>query len=319
MTMISENWGELLAPGLRKVFQSRMRELDELFKGRQIFPQDSTARAYEDYLGVGGIDSDMWNEFERTGRTSYGESELGWRTRLEPREFTGGIQIRRKLIEDNLYTQAGLPNNVTGRASQLATSLAVHHERSAAALFNNAFTDSGLDDEGFPIAGADGVGLCSTAHRASPTNSTTQSNEGVLALTSENVRATRLAMRKLKDDRGNPVSMKPDTLLVPVDLEDQALKIVRTAQEVGSANNDVNLNFSQGWNVISWDYLADANAWFMIDSVLKNDHLVWLTRNAPEFHGGKLDESTMIASFTGYSRYSRGFDAWQWIYGNNPS
>jgi hypothetical protein len=318
MPQISENWGILLAPGLRKVFQTRLREREELFKAKTIFPQDTTQRAYEEYQGIGQLGTEMWNEFEKTGRTTFGENELGWKTRLEPREFTGGVQLRRKLIEDNLYPGSELPNSVTASSKGLAQSLAIHHEKSAANVFINAFTDSGVDSEGFAIAGADGVGLCSTAHKHTPTNTGTQSNEGTLALTAANLKTTALAMREFTDDKGNLVSLKPDTILVPPELEDTALEIVGSALDPTSANNTINPQRGR-YSVVSWDYLTDANAWFLIDSPLKSEHLVWLTRVAPQFMGGKLDESTMIASYTGYSRYSRGFDAWQWIYGQNPS
>jgi hypothetical protein len=318
MPLISENWASLLAPGLRKVFHTRLRAREELFKGRQIFPQDTTTRAYEDYQGVGEFGTEMWNEFEKTGRTTYGEKELTWKTRLEPREFTGGMEIRRKLIEDNMYPGAELPNSVNGQAAGLASSLAIHHEKSAANVFINAFTDSGVDDEGFDIAGADGVGLCSTAHKHSASNTATQSNEGTLSLTKANLQTTALLMREFTDDKSNLVSMKPDTLLVPPELEDTALEIVGSTLDPTSANNTINTVRGR-YNVVSWDYLTDANAWFLIDSPLKDEHLVWLTRVAPQFLDGKLDESTMIAYFTGYSRYSRGFSSWAWVYGQNPS
>lgn len=315
---IPENWGVLLAPGLRKVFHARLRGREELFKRAQIFPLDSTQRAYEDYQGVGELGTDGWNQFEKTGRTTYSDKELGWKTRLEPREFAHGIQLRRKLIEDNLYSEAELPNSVTGDAGSLGSSLALHHEKSAASLFNNAFTDTGVDAEGFTIAGADGVGLCSTAHKHSPTNAGTQSNEGTLALSKSAVKDTALAMREFTDDKGNLVVLKPDMLLVPPELEDQALELVGTALDPESANNTIN-TLRGRYRVQAWDYLTDADAWFMVDSPLKEEHLVWLTRVAPQFMGGKLDESTMIAHYTGYSRYSRGFDAWQWIFGQKPA
>lgn len=317
MSMISENWGNLLAPGLRKVFHARMRAREELFKRSLIFPVDTSQRAYEEMQGVGELGTQGWNEFEKTGRVTYDEFEPTWKTRLEHREFAQGLVIKRKLIDDNLYPGAGIPRAVTGRVEKLADSAAVHREKSAAALFTNAFTDSGQDGEGFDVAGADGVGLCSTAHPASATNTATQSNEGTLALTAGNLTTTALLMREFTDDRGELVSINPDTLLVPPELEETALILTQTERAIGNANNDVNVNKGR-YNVVAWDYLTDSNAWFLIDGVLKSEHLVWLDRIAPEFLG-EGDFDTLQAKFRGYHRFSRGWDAWQWIYGQNPS
>ncbi len=317
MSMISENWGNLLVPGLRKVFHTRLRARDELFKRTQVFPVDTSQRAFEDLQGIGELGTQGWNEFEKTGRVTYDEFEPTWKTRLEHREFAQGLVIRRKLMDDNQYAAAGIPRAITGRVEKLADSAAVHREKSAAALFTNAFTDSGQDSEGFDVAGADGVGLCSTAHPASASNTATQSNEGTLALSAANLTTTALLMREFTDDRGELISVRPDTLLVPPELEELALQIVGSDRVLGNANNDININKGR-YNVVSWDYLTDSNAWFVIDSVLKSEHLVWLDRTAPEFLG-EGDFDTLQAKFRGYQRFSRGWDHWGWVYGQNPS
>lgn len=314
--MTSEDWKELITPGLRKIFHLRMRKYEDLFKGAQIFPQDTSDRAFEDYQGIGELGTDMWNQFEKTGRTTRDDFEPGWKTRLEHREFTGGVNIRRKLVDDNLYPTSGIPNSLSQRVEKLASSAAVHREKSAAALFNLAFTDTGVDAEGFPVAGADGVGLCSTVHKATPTNPATQSNEGTSALTGPNLAATRLLMRKFTDDKGNPVSISPTGLLIPPELEDTAAVILKTDEKPGGNDNDVNVNKNR-FNPVVWDYLTSPAAWFLIDDVLKDDHLTWLDRVKPEFTSDK-DVDTQIMSWTGYYRFSRGFDAWQWIFGQNP-
>lgn len=317
MTMIRENWPALLAPGLRKIFHTRMRERGELFKRTDVFPTDTSDRAFEDYQGVGELGTQGWNQFDKAGRVTYDGFDPTWKTRLEHRRFAQGIVIERELIDDNLYPGAGIPKSINQRVVKLADSAAVHREKSAAALFNNAFTDTGTDAEGMPIAGADGVGLCSTAHPHGPSNASTFSNEGTLALTPANVTATRLLMRRFTDDRGEQISIKPDTLLVPPELEEAAVILNSTDRDPDSANNAVNTNKNR-WTVVVWDYLTDPNAWFMIDSILKSEHLVWLDRIMPEFDSDG-DFDTKQAKFSGYYRFSRGWDDPRWIYGQNPS
>jgi hypothetical protein len=69
---------------------------------------------------------------------------------------------------------------------------------------------------------------------------------------------------------------------------------------------------------VVWDYLTDANAWFLIDSMLKEPAPGLARPRAARVHA-ELDGDTMIGKWRGYQRFSRGFDAWQWIYGQNPS
>lgn len=314
--MIPENWPKLLLPGLRKIWHTRLRERSELFMGEQIFPMDTSQRAQEDYMGVGEVGSEGWTEFEKTRRVPYGGFDPNFPQTLKHKTFAKGLIVERELLEDNLYPQAGIPKAISQQVSKLADSAAIFREKAAADVFNNAFTDSGLDSTGTSVAGPDGVGLVSTAHPLSPSNtSATQSNEFTLTLTSDNVSTVYRAMRRWTDDKGDLVSIKPDTLLVPPELEDQANTIVNTPQLPGGNANDINPNYKR-FNVEVWPYLTDTNAWFMIDSVLKNEHLVWLDRVKPEWQSTE-DFDTIMAKYRGYMRFSRGWTAWQWIAGSN--
>lgn len=313
--LIEGNWQALLTPGLRRIFHLRMRARDDLFKRTNIFPTDTSQRAFEEHQGIGELGTDAWNEFERTGRVPYDRFARGFKTQLAHHEFAMGVIVERKLIDDNLYPGSGIPKSISGRVEKLADSLAVKREKSAATLFNNAFTAAGSDNEGFPIPGADGVALCSASHPNGPEDTTTQSNTGVLTLTQDNVTATRILMRKFKDDRGELVSISPDTLLVPPELEEAATIINNTPRDVGTNNNDVNVQQGR-WNIVSWDYLTDATRWFMIDSVLREQHLVWYDRVEPEFQSEE-NFDTLAGKWRAYMRYSRGFDDWRWVFGQD--
>lgn len=315
--MISGNWTSLLTPGLRKIWHTSMGSTEELFKRTQIFPVDSSVRRSETYQGIGELGTKMWNQFEDLGRVPYDGMNPVWDQELVHRRYAGGLQIERELMDDNLYPGAEIPKSITQRVAKLGRSAAIHREKSAAAVFNNAFTDTGTDAEGHPIAGPDAVGLVSTAHPHSASDSSTQSNEGTRALTSDNLVASKNAMREFTDDRGELLATHPDTLLVPPELEETAIKIVSGDLDPDSANNTINVNKGR-YKVVVWDYLTDANAWFLIDSRLKAEHLVWLDRVLPEF-AAEQDFDTLIGKWRGYYRFSRGWSDWRFVYGNNPS
>jgi hypothetical protein len=314
---ISESWPTLLLPGLRKVWTLGLTEQDPTFRRTQIFPMDTSSRAKETFQGIGELGSEAWNQFDKDGRVPYEGFSPLWPHELVHRRFAMGMMVERELVDDLLYPEAPIPRDITSRAEALGRSAALHRERSAAALFNNAFTDTGNDAEGFSVTGPDGVGLISTAHKRSPSDSTTQSNEFTLSLTGDNLDTVRLAMNAWTDDRGHLAPSEPDTLLIPPALENTARIIMNSDLDPTSANNAVNPNKGR-YNIVVWPWLTDTNRWFLIDSAKKRQHLVWLNRIAPEF-AQERDFDTMFAKYRGYYRFSRGWAHWNWIAGSEPS
>jgi len=119
----------------------------------------------------------------------------------------------------------------------------------------------------------DGVGLFSTAHpkdRTDPAGASTYSNWGSGALSLTALQTARTQMRKLTDAEGRLLGIMPDTLMVPVDLEDLANRLVYTTGPnqsfPGSAINDINPIQRWGMGVVTNPYLSDANNWYLIDT-----------------------------------------------------
>lgn len=311
MVMTAANWAELFTPQLTEAFFVGFTD-----SGRRasmidaVYSVENSERAFEEHLGVGAFGSGGWN-FEKTGRVEYDDRNKGYKTTFTHHEYAKGFIVTRKTIDDNLTR---IPLN---DAHLLGDSAFRHREKAAALLFANGFTDSGTDDFGFSIAGADGVGLLSLVHPNSPQDAGTQANEGTLSLTRDNVRTTRQAMMAFADDRGDKLNVMPDGLLVPPELEDDALIINRSAQDPTSANNAVNPQAGR-WTVAPWHYLTDTNAWFMIDSARRARDLIWYERIPVEFDQ-ETDFDTLQAKFRSYMRFSRGWRDWRWVMGQNPS
>ena len=317
--MSAENWAKLLEPGLRQVFSVRLGEYRDADKASILFSKPPTSRrAHEEELGVGAIGADDWN-FEDTGRVQYDAMDKGFLATFRHREFAKGIMVRRSFIDDNLYPgAAGLPSALTGRVEALADAAFIMEQTAAAEVYNHAFTDSGKTAKGFPMAGPDGVGLCSTAHPMAENSSVTISNEGTSALSLTAIRDSRVAARRWTDDRGNITPVNLVELLVPPELEDQALVLQTSQMEPGNANNDANVIGKRIQRVISWEYLLDTNAWFLQDPVLRSRMLKWFDRNALEF-AVEGDFDTLMAKYRAYRRYSRGWSHPLFVFGHNPS
>jgi hypothetical protein len=261
-----------------------------------LFNVQNSSRAVERRLGVGGMsDVPVYS-----GAIEYDSFEPGYRTDYTHVEYAKGIAVERKLLDDDEY------NVISQRGQKLGLTFNRTLQKHAASVFANAFLAAN--------AGADGVALCATNHPYSPTNAATQGNRGTSALTESAVTATRQLMLKFKDDRGEVMNITPDTLLVPVELEEAARVIVESGQRSGTANNDANTN--RGYRVVVSRYLTDANDWFLIDSGMAKMYLNWFWRVQPEFAEDPTSDFNLVMKYRGYMRYSYGFDAWQWIYGH---
>ena len=293
----SENFAELLDPGLRKIFMDEYAlpegQLDNLYG------MEKSNKAVEYDLGIGG----MGDLEEFSGTIPYGDFSQQYKTSYTHREWVKGIKVERKLVDDDLY------NIINKRPAQLALVAKRTREKHGASLFNSAFNTS-------VFTGGDTKALCDTGHTYVGT-STTVSNKGTTALSQTAVEATRLLMRQFTDETDNLLTARGDTLLVPPQLEETANIIVGTTQDVGTANNDI--NFSKGkYKIIVWDYLSDSNNWFMIDSRMAKLFLKWFNRIPVEFNKDK-DFDTYIAKWSVYTRYSYGFSGFPFIYGHEVS
>ena len=297
----SEQWAELLSPGLHAIFDLQRDALAAEAKAPMLFNIASSSKATEEDLGVGGFAD--WQEYK--GAIEYDDNDQGYKTTFTHTEFARGFTVERRLYDDDLY------NIINKKPKGLATAAMRKREKDAADIFNNAFTASGVS------LGADSQSLCDGAHPHSPANTaSTQSNSGTSALSRDSIIATRKLMRSYTDDRGELIQCMPDTLVVPPELEDQAYVEARTPLKTGGANNDLSFVNSLGLKVIVWDYLTDANNWFMVDSQMVKQHLTWFDRVPLGFALNPLSDFQLKAQYRGYMRYSLGWNDWRWVYGH---
>lgn len=94
--LISENFGNLLEPGLRTVFADVFnRQTSNL---PILFNMQDSEKAVEHDLEMGDI-----ADFEQfTGTIAYDDIKEGYKTNYEHQEYAKGIKIERKLVKDDL-------------------------------------------------------------------------------------------------------------------------------------------------------------------------------------------------------------------------
>lgn len=231
------------------------------------------------------------------GAIEYDEVTPGDRMVFTHEEMAKGLKIPRKLIDDEEY------NIITDllRNHALSFTRTVTHDMSS--TFNLAFsTDK-------PVS--DGRALCATGRN---TGKAVLNNKGTSALTHDNVVSTRALMRKFKDRNGLKLQTRPDTLLVPIDLEAPAFEITQSVNRSDNAENAQ--NFNRQMRYVVDPLLDDSNDWFLIDSQKARMHLLWWWRVNPELRVHPASEFDLELRTRGYMRYSYGADDFVWIYGH---
>lgn len=287
-------FGDLLEPGLRKIFDDSLVEMPEVFS--TIFHVNDSSVDVERDSGVTGFS--LLVQTAEGGPITYEDPLQMYDVSYVHLKYTKGFKVSEELVEDDRY------NVIKKKPQALARSARRTAEYLAAQVFNNAFSSG---------TGGDGKYLASTLHPRAD-GGTAQSNASAtgITLTETNFNTALLAMRGQLDDKGMMVSVKPDKLIVPPALEKTARILTQSNLRSGTADNDV--NYYKGIvDVVSWDWLTSTTAWFLIDSSVHQ--LNWFWRVRPEF---KQDNSfdTGMALFKCRMRASRGWSDWRGFWGS---
>lgn len=300
MPVRSVQWAEALDPLVASWFEQGLSRRQAVVP--QLYNVSSSENSDEQLGNIGAVSADSWDEYEDSGQVPQVDFDKGYLKTFTHLEYPLELRIQRKFLDDNKYPQ------ITNAAFRLGDSATLKREVDGAATFINAFDST--------FAGPDGVELCDSAHPNSPDNTgTTQGNVGTSAFSEAAVRSTRIAMMKFTDDKGGRMGVTPNLLLIPPDLEDEAIEVVRAVSLPDTADNNANPQ-SGRWSVLVWNQLTNTKDWWMIDANLMRQSLFWFDR-MPLSIVPKVEDKTISASWIAYMRYSLGWADWRWVYGHN--
>jgi len=300
---VSGSFGDLLDPRFQRIFNENLPQLNDMLPELFTFPP-TNSRNNMTWSSVGAYGD--WAEF--TGSVSYDSASQGFDTTSTPVEFASGVQVERKLFDDDQF------NIMDQRPQGLATAYQRTRQKHGARMFVNAFS---VDT--FFYNNSEGVALCSDSHTTNSGASTATGFDNLVttALTATAVSAARIQFRSFRDDRANRWMDNPDELWIPPDLFEEAFEIVESMGKVDTANN--NRNVHQGvFTVKEWQYMSDANDWFMSDAAQRKQMVFWVDRIPVEFAFAE-DLDTIIAKWRGYARYSNAHTDWRWVLGASVS
>jgi len=237
-----------LEPGLNALFGLEYKRYEN--EHEEIFDKETSERAFEEEVMLSGF-GNAAIKAEGSG-VSYDQANETFTARYTHNTIALAFAITEEAIEDNLYDR--LASRYT---KALARSMANTKQVTAANVLNNGFSTS------FP--GGDGSPLFSTTHATiAGTFSNTLATAADLNETS--LEQSLIDIANFTDERGLKVAAQGIKLVIPVQLQFTADRLMKSAGRVGTADNDINAIRNMG--MISGGYtvnhfLTDTDAFFI--------------------------------------------------------
>ncbi len=295
MPALRSNFGDLLAPGFRTIFQDKFNEYPAEWPA--IFNKLTSERQYEDDSSISGFG--FVPEKEEGVGITYDDPIQGYDKRYTHKTYGLGFRVTREMFEDDLYGKMKKMPKALGRSMRITM------ETDMANVYNRAFNSS--------YTGGDAKELCATDHPL--TGGGTEQNELTNAadFSDTSLEQALIDIQATTDDRSLILALRAHKLLVHPAGEWNALRVLRSSQDPDSSNNAINpaKGVLPGGIVVN-HYLTDTDAWF----ILCDDHEVNAFIRRPVDFDRTNDFDTEDAKFKTTARWSNGFSEWRGIFGS---
>lgn len=236
-----------------------------------------------------------------------------------------------KLIEHHQYikgftcTREAKDDGNIDMMKTAAANFVRSYKRSRSQFASNCLTAEGTtftyEGKTYDKTTGDGVGLFAQNHPGKRTGVAVQSNVFTNFFGNDATMLYRLANigRNFKNQSGNIMGYDFDTIVIPGDawrLEDLVKRIIHSSQIVGSDHNDINTQKNQWKLVVDHRWAANAQAEhepFILISSEANKELngsMFFDR-VPLDVANEVDINSRNLRWSGYTRFSAGFYAWQ--------
>lgn len=298
MAIVRSDIPRLLEDGLRAVFLEAYENTPgDWQKIATVVPSEHDTEEYA-WLGSTPRMREFKDERMPAGLLEHGYS-------IRNKTWEASIAVDRAALEDDQYGQIKL------RVQGLAEEARRHQDE---LVF-------GLLKDGFSAVCYDGQYFFDTDH--SEGDSGTQSNKGTAALAATSLQAAFTAMMKFKDDKGKPMGIVPDTLVVPPDLKWTAMELLESVYAPDTAANktETRKNVLSGTlDLIVSPYLSDTTDWFLLCTKRIVKPVIFQSRIPVEFAAleGTSENGFMRDQYL-YgvrARYNVGYGLWQLAYGS---
>ena len=258
--------------------------------------------AMDDFLPVG-----------EGGATPMIGMQEGFSKVIEPETWKGKFTMTQEMVEDGTLMSSGKPE-------AFSTSFYRSKEKFGLQLYANAVSgkDMTLNGRTFNTLSNDKVCQFATNHPSVVDKKKTQSNRFKLAFSVDNLSKVQTAMQNFQDDKGNYLSVAPNTIVIPnyAPIKRDVFAAIGADKDPNTANNGFNYQFGM-WNVIINQELnsliTSTNCpWILMDSNYNDNYFgaVWLDR-VPLTVRSDIDPNTDDNIWKGRARFTAAFNDWR--------
>ena len=241
-----------LLPGLNALFGMEYARYDD--EHAALYETESSDRSFEEEVKLSGFDAAPVKD--EGSAISYDAAQESFTARYNHETIAIGFAITEEAMEDNLY------DSLSARYTKALARAMAHTKQVKAVVPLNTGFDS--------YQSGDGVYLFSASHPlvSGGTNANMPSTHADLNETS--LEAAVIQIGKWTDERGLMIAARPQTLVIPPDLQFVAARVMQSDLRPGTADNDINAVRSMGvvpGGTVVNHYLTDTDAWFLLTDV----------------------------------------------------
>ena len=289
-----------LEPGLNALFGMEYARYEN--EAAEIFEQESSDRAFEEEVMLVGF-GQAAVKAEGAG-VGFDTAQESFTARYTHETIALAFSLTEEAVEDNLY------DTLSARYTKsLARSMAYTKQVKGANILNNAFS----------TAGGDGVSLVNATHPTALGGNWSNRASTDADLNETSLEQAMIDIAAFIDERGLKVAMKARKMIIPVNTQFVADRLLNSTLRVGTADNDINAIKNMGMLPGGYTvnhYLTDIDAWFLkTDCPNGFKHFV----RAALATGMEGDFDTGNMRYKARERYSFGWSDPRCVYGSEGS
>lgn len=252
MAVGTPSFPEALWPGIEEWFGNDYVEWSPIWE--KLVKMVSSDKQFEKYQGI--------TEFGLAGVKSQGAAIMyqdpyqGFQKEILNVNYAVGSTITYEMMKFDQY------NLFQQIPQQLAKSVRRTEETVVHSIINNGFSTAVS-----PAVTADGVSIFNSAHILVAATGTTLANVPATSsdLSQSSLEQAYIDIGRFVDDQNLPIVVEAKSLVVPIESQHLARKILETEYEVGSGNNTINPVSSARMplDLIITPYITDTDSWYI--------------------------------------------------------
>ena len=291
------NFAKALWPGVNAWYGKEYNEYKPEWPA--LFEQFKSDRNFEEDVGVSSFG--LATVKTEGSPISYDTEKQAYITRYIHAVYALGFMVSREAFEDDQYDVVG-----QRKAQGLAFSMRQTKEILGANVYNNAFTSG--------YTGGDGSILLVSSHANLAGGTWSNVPSSASDLSEAALEQAVIDIAGFTNDRGLKIAVLPKTLVIPVNLWFDAIRILKADKQPNDLNNNPNAIRTLGLvpEIAVNHYLTDTDAWFLRTNVKHG--MKMFERRADKFDMDN-DFDTENAKFKATGRYSFGWTDPRGLYG----